>query len=215
MPPTKTAACSVCKAPMWKTKHLASVPCCMDCRRTLSRDEKAARGIVNPRARRPRAHKLHPLTCEQCGADFTSRRQDARFCSMSCVGDSQRIRPDDDRRVQRWKRDQRAPGISTHQRGRLLAKWKRQGRACYFCPATADTVDHLLPLVRGGSNYEGNLVPACRQCNSAKSSRTIMEWRTGRTPGHTISGSAELLPEPHTRPTLRLVRGSLKTRIRA
>ena len=124
---------------------------------------------------------------------------------MQCVGKSQAIRPDDDRRVQRWKRDQRAPGLSTHQRGRLLAKWKRQGRQCSYCPAIADTIDHLLPLVRGGSNYEGNLVPACRRCNSSKASRTVMEWRTNRAPGRTVSGSVELLPDHSRVVTLKLV----------
>ncbi len=179
----------------------ADVPMCRLCRTTTTAEQKAALGMMVGRRKMP----VYFHTCEQCERTFTSRTGGVRFCSPQCVGDSQRVRPDDDRRVQRWKRDQRAPGLSTHQRGRLLAKWKRQGRQCSYCPDIADTIDHLLPLVRGGSNYEGNLVPACRRCNSSKASRTVMEWRTNRAPGRTVSGSVELLPDHSRVVTLKLV----------
>ncbi len=179
----------------------ADVPMCRLCRTTTTAEQKAALGMMVGRRKMP----VYFHTCEQCERTFTSRTGGVRFCSPQCVGDSQRVRPDDDRRVQRWKRDQRAPGLSTHQRGRLLAKWKRQGRQCSYCPDIADTIDHLLPLVRGGSNHEGNLVPACRRCNSSKASRTVMEWRLGQSVPRTVSGALSLLPERDTRQALRLV----------
>jgi hypothetical protein len=46
----------------------------------------------------------------------------------------------------------------------------------------ADTLDHVVPLVRGGTNYEGNLVPACRKCNSSKAAWLLTEWKYGRKP---------------------------------
>lgn len=30
------------------------------------------------------------------------------------------------------------------------------------------TMDHLVPIVRGGKSTRGNVVPSCRECNSAK-----------------------------------------------
>lgn len=30
------------------------------------------------------------------------------------------------------------------------------------------TMDHLLPLARGGTSAKGNIVPSCRPCNQAK-----------------------------------------------
>lgn len=80
----------------------------------------------------------------------------------------------------RQQREHAAPGLNSYRRSLLLAKWKRQGRPCAYCPAPADTIDHVVPLVRGGTNYEGNLVPACRKCNGSKAARTIIEWRTGK-----------------------------------
>lgn len=46
------------------------------------------------------------------------------------------------------------------------------GPLCHLCKeATADTVDHVIPLSRGGSNYLENLKPACKSCNSRKGNR--------------------------------------------
>ncbi len=52
--------------------------------------------------------------------------------------------------------------------------WKRRrGRGiCHYCgrkfPPSELTMDHLVPLIRGGRSTKGNLVPACKDCNSRK-----------------------------------------------
>lgn len=48
---------------------------------------------------------------------------------------------------------------------------------CFYCGDNSTTVDHVVPIVRGGSHSIGNLVPACNHCNFSKAGRTIMEWR--------------------------------------
>jgi 5-methylcytosine-specific restriction endonuclease McrA len=55
--------------------------------------------------------------------------------------------------------------------------WNRFGGACFYCGAEATTIDHAIPLVRGGTNAIGNLLPACRMCNTRKSTKTITEFR--------------------------------------
>lgn len=56
------------------------------------------------------------------------------------------------------------------QRTRLLAN---QGGRCAYCETQLDpslaTVDHVVPLSRGGLNVLGNKVAVCRPCNAAKS----------------------------------------------
>lgn len=53
---------------------------------------------------------------------------------------------------------------------------ERDGHACVYCGNTKYlTLDHLVPLSRGGSNDEENLVTACRPCNSKKRDRTPEE----------------------------------------
>jgi 5-methylcytosine-specific restriction endonuclease McrA len=48
---------------------------------------------------------------------------------------------------------------------------------CIYCGGQGGTVDHVIPLARGGHHAEGNLVPACRSCNTSKAGRLLAEWR--------------------------------------
>ena len=50
----------------------------------------------------------------------------------------------------------------------------RDGYRCVYCgnvfPAEQLSLDHVQPRMRGGDNSEGNLVTACRACNTRKGS---------------------------------------------
>ena len=60
--------------------------------------------------------------------------------------------------------------------------WKRQlarGK-CYYCakpfsPRTL-TMDHIVPLSRGGKSTKGNVVTACKACNNKKKYMLPIEW---------------------------------------
>ncbi|PLX97189.1 MAG: HNH endonuclease [Desulfuromonas sp.] len=60
--------------------------------------------------------------------------------------------------------------------------WKnRIGQGlCYYCNERFHpkelTLDHVVPLVRGGRTTKGNCVPACKECNSRKQSMLPLEW---------------------------------------
>lgn len=45
------------------------------------------------------------------------------------------------------------------------------------------TLDHKVPLSRGGSNWPKNLQFLCQPCNDSKGARTMREWRTACTKG--------------------------------
>ncbi|MDH3504975.1 MAG: HNH endonuclease [Nitrospirota bacterium] len=59
--------------------------------------------------------------------------------------------------------------------------WKNQIQKglCHFCQQSvgADhlTMDHLVPLARGGKSTRGNIVPACPVCNKNKQLNTPVE----------------------------------------
>lgn len=51
---------------------------------------------------------------------------------------------------------------------------RRDGHTCRYCgakaPEAALTVDHVIPVALGGGDEPNNLVAACSDCNSGKSS---------------------------------------------
>jgi 5-methylcytosine-specific restriction protein A len=51
---------------------------------------------------------------------------------------------------------------------------------CYYCGRNFKpselTMDHIVPLVRGGRSTKDNLVPACKTCNTKKKTLLPMEW---------------------------------------
>lgn len=58
--------------------------------------------------------------------------------------------------------------ISAHKRLRVFA---RDGYKCRYCEKNSDlTIDHIVPLSKGGGENESNLQTLCFSCNTAKSS---------------------------------------------
>jgi len=55
----------------------------------------------------------------------------------------------------------------------------RDDYTCRYCDARGGALecDHVIPVSRGGSNDDGNLVAACRACNRAKRDKLPSEWR--------------------------------------
>jgi 5-methylcytosine-specific restriction endonuclease McrA len=47
---------------------------------------------------------------------------------------------------------------------------------CGYCGSEGGTVDHILPVSRGGINHWTNMFPACSKCNDSKGKRTPEEW---------------------------------------
>jgi 5-methylcytosine-specific restriction endonuclease McrA len=37
-------------------------------------------------------------------------------------------------------------------------------------------MDHVVPISRGGKSTKGNIVPACKECNTKKNSLLPIEW---------------------------------------
>ncbi len=81
------------------------------------------------------------------------------------------------------------PDEITRRRERQKAKelkksrwWQNliQDTSCYYCQAAigreAVTMDHIVPISRGGKSTKGNLVPCCYNCNEQKRSLTAVEW---------------------------------------
>jgi 5-methylcytosine-specific restriction protein A len=62
-------------------------------------------------------------------------------------------------------------------------RWWQQKTAsgkCFYCekkfPFRQITMDHLVPLARGGRSTKDNIVPCCKKCNTLKKSMMPIEW---------------------------------------
>ena len=60
--------------------------------------------------------------------------------------------------------------------------WKNQkGKGvCYYCKdrfhPSELTMDHIVPVIRGGKSSKSNIVPSCKACNSKKKHMLPIEW---------------------------------------
>ncbi len=65
---------------------------------------------------------------------------------------------------------------------RKSAWWKRKiaNGVCHYCGRTVPpgelTMDHIVPLVRGGKAVKNNVAAACKDCNSRKKYLLPIEW---------------------------------------
>ena len=102
------------------------------------------------------------------------------------MSDGRYVREVDDDTLRREKARARAL--------RQTAWWRRRIATglCHYCRravgAKALTLDHVVPLVRGGRSIRANLVAACKDCNNKKRSLLAWEWQAYL---DTLDGSAE------------------------
>ena len=59
--------------------------------------------------------------------------------------------------------------------------WKRRRSSgvCHYCgkkvPPRLLTMDHIVPIIRGGKSTKGNVAPACKECNTKKKHSLVWE----------------------------------------
>lgn len=65
------------------------------------------------------------------------------------------------------------PRLSRDYRRVRVQVLQRDQWTCHYCGQDADTVDHVIPIKKGGDPIAmDNMVAACKRCNSAKGSRS-------------------------------------------
>jgi 5-methylcytosine-specific restriction endonuclease McrA len=79
--------------------------------------------------------------------------------------------------------DSCSPGVTPAEWLRICDEFRNEGGevVCAYCrKACAATIDHVIPIARGGRDEPTNVVPCCRFCNTSKGARLLSEWH--RTP---------------------------------
>jgi len=160
---------------------------CTDCGRHWTRKYRPLR-YGTPQCLACLAQPPQALTaeraCATCGVPFALQGPNSRYCSAACGARAERQRRDADNRVRKGRDDLR--------RARLLgavrepidrrAVFDRDGWRCGLCGGSIDqaaqhpdplsaSLDHVLPLARGGSHTYSNVQAAHLRCNVAKGAR--------------------------------------------
>lgn len=115
----------------------------------------------------------HTKTCVECGAEFATQSPAAKWCSKSC-----RIRTAS--REASRRRGPTSPGWAPYSDREIF---ERDDWICQICFVRIDravsrthpdgaTIDHVIPLSKGGADEPGNVVAAHWRCNRDKGNRT-------------------------------------------
>lgn len=137
--------------------------------------------------------------CEKCAEPIPdSARDDARHCSIDCQQrgwygeNANRLRAAarlwarnnrERRRESEHRRRARKAGVAS-ERVDLIAVWERDGGACWLCSCAIDpdlvapdpgspSLDHKVPLARGGSHTYANVAMAHLGCNLRKGVKIV------------------------------------------
>lgn len=157
-------------------------------------------------SRHPGEMRVLATHCLRCGAEFDRLRAGKKYCSVTCkkMAGNDRNGPSHAERYLREREHRLAAAkryaaahpevgqAAKRRRKALLAKngvyrfsgadWKRcldrHGHRCVYCGSSGKlTMDHVVPVTRGGTHGAGNIVPACNRCNASKGNSLLIEWR--------------------------------------
>ena len=192
----------------YRERFAAGLKWCIKCRSWKSQDEfckdasrwdgrasacsacRYQRTTPGPgRAERQQHRLAGEAWCNGCRAWLPAEEVHAGRCrSHKNAYDRQHYRTDGEYRARRQRRSALHKQRGTvPQIGKDVLTDDFAGR-CAYCSATADTFDHIVPLSKGGRTTPGNVVPACKPCNSSKGDRDLDEWlrATGRVPSEEL-----------------------------
>lgn len=129
---------------------------------------KAREGMRRWRAR-------HPEQKKQQHAEYYRLN---RLAILSKVSVYARVHPEVGRAKHHRRRARQLGGGGSFTAREWLALVEAFGGRCAYCGAAGPvTVDHRVPVHRGGSSWIENILPACRVCNQRKFTMTEEEFR--------------------------------------
>lgn len=157
-------------APLPETKR------CSDCRRDLpAADFHRSLGKYGGRLRRA-------SRCRACQSSYAAAWRERNKESLAAKKRAEREAHPAAYRTWKYNHRARKYGASDLSEAELAPLLDRFGEPCsYGCGRPATTLDHVVPLSRGGAHSVANLALACRQCNAQKRERTPEEWRAAHT----------------------------------
>ena len=128
----------------------------------------------------PKKSKKITISCSSCGKDFERYKKQINkhfnFCSVECA--TKYINGNKWCGQKKQKKKKRK-SISLAKRFDIF---DRDGFKCTYCGISAKQgavlhIDHIIPVVAGGTNKKTNLTTACEDCNLGKGSKITRRTR--------------------------------------
>lgn len=108
--------------------------------------------------------------CVICNKIFTPKRSNSYYCySNSCQQEIKKQR----QRIKDFRKRSVFGHISEYE---LFTLFNRDKKCVYCSSENKLTIDHILPISRGGTNEFHNLVLCCQSCNSKKSNNNVFDF---------------------------------------
>ncbi|MFE0383325.1 HNH endonuclease [Streptomyces bungoensis] len=152
--------------------------------RTCDRALTAAWTVANSERKRARAAAWHAANREREAKRKAEYYAANREREAKRYAEWLRANPEKNRAKSQRRRARKADAYHDgHSAADLLAYFEEIGcYACVYCGGPAESIDHIMPLNRGGAHALRNLVYACGTCNSAKRDRCPIEFVIERFP---------------------------------
>lgn len=164
-------------------------PCCKECKseydrryreanRERERERKRRWARENPERDRERKQRHYAKNPEYFKRRYAENREQIQeYNRQWSARNPEYARA---RKQRRRAREQDAEG--SHTAEDIVTQYERQKGRCFWCnEKLGDTyhIDHVVPLVRGGSNWPENIVIACSTCNLSRGAKLPSEWPEG------------------------------------
>lgn len=103
------------------------------------------------------------VKCAICGSDFRRSSKTTKYCSRKCL-------------LFYVANNRKGIGNLTMTEWNYIKEYF--GHRCAYCYSSNSklTMDHLIPVTRGGRTDADNIVPACNRCNASKNDDSILEF---------------------------------------
>lgn len=156
-----------------KPKPLKPIPPCSMCGCLMVERRKVCSDclpIHNQNLRdRYRPVPKPPVLCSVCGRVSKSRRPVCGLCGKA-------VRRREQARLRCFR--ERLFTVLVHDALDVEFLIGLLDSPCMYCGSADDiTIEHVVPLIRGGEHSMKNVGPACRSCNSSKQNQLFSEWK--------------------------------------